>query len=361
VLVAHYEALAVVAGKTKRPGKRVTTIGDGWAKLGVKWDIKVFDEGHRLANPDAQQTKAARKVPADKRLLLSGSVFQNRWEELFGPLQVLFPDRYKSRHRDWNRRFLDYVDNGYGETCIGILPGRAEAMRDELGRFMCYRDKENLAKPCTELVEISDGQRAAYDDLVERCLAELEDGTRIKVSTGVAMLTKLRQVATGLDLFSKQVADSTKLDEAIAVIHRHWDEGHDYVCFVWYKSSALALRDRLAEDGIDSWVVTGDVPMKDRDHAIRAFTAGERRVFIGTIPTLGESVNLQRANHVIRIDRSFNPALNQQAVDRVDRQGQTRDVFLTDIIARDTVDELVVMPKLLNKEALRAAVFPAAA
>jgi SNF2 family DNA or RNA helicase len=73
---------------------------------------------------------------------------------------------------------------------------------------------------------------------------------------------------------------------------------------------------------MDSWVVTGDVPRRTAPRHPR-FQAGERRVFIGTIPTLGESVNLQRANHVIRVDRSFNPALNQQAVDRVDRQGQS--------------------------------------
>lgn len=357
VLVVHYEALAVIAGKNKPDGKKHTTILDGWKKLKIRWDIKVFDEGHRLANVKSMQSRAALKVPAAKALLLSGSVFQNRWEELFGPLKVLFPTRYKAADRDWNLRFLDYVANGYGRTCIGVLPERVGAMRDELGRFMAYRDKVSLAIPSVVKVQMSAEQARVYAELVEQCLSELEDGTRIKVTTGVAMLTKLRQVATGLDLFSKQVADSTKLDAAIRIIQRDWDRGDDYVVFCWYKSSAAALEARLAALGIDSWVITGDVKMKDRDDAIRRFTAGEKRVMIGTIPTMGESVNLQRANHVIRLDRSFNPALNLQAVDRVDRQGQTREVYLDDIIAEGTVDELVVLPKLMNKEALAAAVF----
>jgi SNF2 family DNA or RNA helicase len=78
---------------------------------------------------------------------------------------------------------------------------------------------------------------------------------------------------------------------------------------------------------------------------------------IGSIATMGESVNLQRANRVIRIELSFNPALNQQAVDRCDRQGQERTVYCHDIVARNTVDTAVVEPTLGNKEALRAVVF----
>ncbi len=72
---------------------------------------------------------------------------------------------------------------------------------------------------------------------------------------------------------------------------------------------------------------------------------------------MGESVNLQRANHVIRVELAFNPALNQQAVDRCDRQGQERTVYCTDIVAEGTVDMSVMEPTLANKEALRALVF----
>ena len=57
------------------------------------------------------------------------------------------------------------------------------------------------------------------------------------------------------------------------------------------------------------------------------------------------------------MDRSFNPAMNQQAVDRCDRQGQKRGVYLTDIVAENTVDDLVVLPNLANKDALRGVVF----
>lgn len=368
VLVAHYEGIVTVAGKKthktdRRTGREVKLkkpkMREGWSKLGIHWDIKVADEGHRFSNPDTQQSKAWQKIKADQRLLLTGSSFQNKWEELFGQLHAVYPERYKYIARDWTARFLDYVENGYGRICVGILPERIEAMRDELGRFMVLREKVNLAQRTEVKVQLSDGQRQVYDDLAEFCMAELPDGSRLKTETGVSMLGRLRQAASGLNLLSKRVDDSSKLDAAIATIQQRMPEGDDFVCFTWYKESAYALRDRLAELDIRSYVICGDTLQDERALQIKAFQHPDCpvRVMIGTIATMGESINLQRANHVIRIDRSFNPALNQQAVDRVDRQGQTRDVYLTDIVAEDTVDAFVVMPTIINKEAMRAIVF----
>lgn len=388
VLVVHYEALALIAGISyKRKGtareyvgrehlKPTLTsaernrldederrcyrkvMGKGWDKLG-EWDLFVADEAHRLANPDAQMTRAAKKVPAAKRLALSGSIIQNRVEELFSPLQWLFPASYKSAWRDWNDRFLDYVDGGYGKICLGVKPHMVETMRAELGVFMVYRRKEDELDLPERVdhdvrVPLSAKQRKAYDKLVSSCMATLEDGTTLKADEGASMMNKLRQVATGLDLLTDEIVDSSKLDLAVELIEDSPDD--DFVVFSWYKSAVHALADRLAAKKIQSFQVTGDVPHAKRAEAIARFQAGEGRVFIGTIATLGESVNLQRANQVIMLDRSFNPALNGQAVDRAYRQGQRRRVTVTNIIAKDTVDELNVLPTLASKEALRAAI-----
>ncbi len=352
VLIVHYEALAIVAGKAN--GK----LGEGWKKYGT-WDLVVADEAHRLSNPKAQMTKAIKKIPADRRLALSGSIIQNHLEELFSPLQWLFPKSYRSRWRDWNDRYLDYVENGWGRICVGVKPARIKDMRAELGVFMVYRRKEDEIdlpeRTDQELrIELGAPQRKVYDQLVAECMAELDDGTTVKAQLGVAMMGKLRQVATGLDLLSDNVADSTKLDLAVDMIADAQDDA--IVVFSWYKAAVHALADRLAARGIESFTVTGDVPHAKRADVIARFQAGERRVFIGTLATLGESVNLQRANNVIVLDRSFNPALNAQAEDRVYRQGQKRPVTITHIIAKDTVDELNVLPTLANKQALRAAI-----
>lgn len=367
VLVVHYEALSVIAGKTRTETKRTkddgtpimkTVLGDGWKKLGIEWDLIVTDEDHRLSNNDAQMTKAIKKIPRDKLLLMSGSIIQNHLEELYSPHARAFPDRYRSKWRDWNDRFLDYVDSGYAKVCVGVQSQAVAPMRKELGVWMVYRRKEDeLDLPPKTVVDVrldlSPAQRQVYDDLVQECLAELPTGDRIKTEDGIAMLGKLRQVATGLDLLGG-MADSTKLDYAVEMILDGEDD--EFVVFSWYKSAVAALEQRLAAKGVESWVVTGDVKQADRDTAIQRFTAGEKRVFIGTLSTLGESVNLQRANNAVFLDRSWNPGTNSQATDRVFRQGQKRPVTITHLIAKDTVDELNVLPTLANKEALRAAI-----
>lgn len=347
VLVIHYEALAVIA--RGRSGDR------GWDRYG-EWDLVVADEAHRISNPQAKMSRTLKKIKTKHKLALSGSVIQNHAEELFSQLQWLYPDRYSSKWRDWNDRYLDYVDSGYANVCVGIRIERLPELRDELGRFMVYRRKEDeLDLPPlveeTRKVELSRLQRKVYDDLAETYFADLGNEEHIKAANAISLLTKLRQVATGLDLVGTSISDSAKLDLATELITDNPDEA--FVVFSWFKGAADALAERLRGLGVESFVVTGDTKQRDRADAIERFQAGERRVFIGTISTLGESVTLSRASNVIFLDRSWNPAANDQAKDRCYRIGQTRPVTVTYIVAADTVDEYSVTPTLTDKQALR--------
>lgn len=345
VFVVHYEALAIIGGDT----------GKGWSKLPT-WDLVVADEVHRIANPKTKMAKALKKIPALYKLGLSGSIIQNHAEELYSPLNWLFPKSYKSKWRDWNDRFLDYVDSGYARVCVGIKIEKLEEMRKELGVFMTYRRKEDeLDLPErteeTRYVELSSAQSKAYRELQETCLTVLEDGSVVKAADGLVLLTRLRQVATGLDLVSGGVADSTKQDLAVELIQDNADDA--FVVFSWYKAAAYSLGERLTGLGIQNYVVTGDVNHAKRAEYIKEFQAGSGRVFIGTLSTLGESVTLHRASNAIFLDRSWNPGVNTQAADRIYRIGQTKPVTITHIVAKGTVDELRVAPVIADKDALR--------
>lgn len=350
VLVVHYEALALVANRRKD--------GRGWDALG-EWDLIVADEAHRIKNPKAKMTRALKKIPARAKLALSGSIIENHVEELFSPLQWLFPDSYRSKWRDWNDRFLDYVDGPFGRLCVGVKPERLEELRHELGVFMVYRRKEDELDlpPKTEqtlLVDLTPSQRRVYEELRDSCVATLDSGETLSADEGLVMLTRLRQLATGLDLVSDEVQDSAKLDVAEDLILDNADEA--FVVFSWYKAAAAAMYRRLLLHGVECYLVDGDVSHAKRAEKIEAFQSGKGRVFIGTLSTLGESVNLQRASQAIFLDRSWNPAMNVQAADRIYRHGQEKPVTITHLVARDTVDELRVLPALANKEALRRSI-----
>lgn len=344
VLIVHYEALAILEA-------------EGWWKRLGEWDLIVADEAHRIKNTKAKMTKALKKIPAKHKLALSGSIVMNHAEELFSPLQWLFPDRYKAKWRDWNDRYLEYVDSGFGKVCVGLKEGREDAMRQELGGFMAYRRKSDELDlpPKTEqtlLVDLSPKQRRAYNEVRDQFWTVLDDGQVIKTDNVLAQLTALRQIATGLDLEGGTVTDSTKLDLALEMIRDNEDEA--FVVFSWFKANARAAAAAL---GDEAYLVTGDVPHQKRADMIAAFQAGERRVFVGTLATLSESVNLQRASNAVFLDRHWTPATNIQAADRIYRIGQTRPVTITHLVARDTVDELRVLPALASKEALRRSIF----
>lgn len=354
VLVVHYEVLSIIAGKKKITKSR-TDLGRGWDKLGT-WDIVIADEVHRTKEVKSQMTRALKRIPTHHKLALSGSIIQNHAEELFSVFQWLFPEVYKSKWRDWNDRYLDFVDGPFGKVCLGIKTDRIEEMRQELGVFMTYRRKEDELDlpPKTSqdlLVDITPGQRKVYDDLLRTCMASLPDGTVVKAADGLVVLGRLRQVASGLDLLSTGVSDSSKLDLAVEIIRDNPDEA--FVVFGWYKASLHALAERLQADGIETFNVDGDVPHDVRSDYIERFQAGEAQVFLGTLATLSESVTLHRASNAIFLDRSWNPAQNVQAEDRIYRIGQSKPVTITHIIAKGTVDELRVLPTIANKEALR--------
>ncbi len=347
VLITHYESLNLVCNERKDK--------KGWDRYG-EWDMVVADEAHRLANPSTLMNRGIRRIPTKYKLALSGSIIQNHPEEIFGVLTWLFPTQYSRKWADWNDRYLDYVKSGYGKVLIGPKPKRIEAMRKELGVFTVYRRKrDELDLPDkteqTLYVDLSPAQRKAYDSLRDEYVATLDSGENVVAIQPVVMLTRLRQVASGLGLVSGEVTDSSKLDLAVELLQDDPDEA--YVVFTWFKAAANELAERL---GGDAFVVTGDTKARDRAVAIKAFQEGAGRVFIGTISTLGESVNLHRAANAIRLDRSWNPAANEQAEDRIYRIGQDRPVTITDIVARNTVDDMRVMPKLADKNALRRAI-----
>lgn len=344
ILVVHYEALAII-GEDKR--------GTGWAKYG-EWDMVIADEAHRIKNPNAKMTRALKKVPTKKKVALSGSIIENHAEELFSPLNWLYPKHYKAKWRDWNDRFLDYVEGNFGKEFVGIKMDKLDELRRELGVFMVYRRKEDeldLPKRTdqTLYVELTPGQRKVYNELAMSCVAQIDEKTTLKASDGLPMLTALRQIASGLDLVGEEIRDSSKIDLALEMIEDNPDE--PTVVFVWYKAMAYAIQQRLGEDRC--FVVTGDVKHENRTDMIERFQKGERSVFIGTLATLGESVNLQRASQAILLDRHWNPGTNVQAEDRIYRMGQKNPVTITHVIAKDTVDEHRVLPTITNKEALR--------
>lgn len=143
-----------------------------------------------------------------------------------------------------------------------------------------------------------------------------------------------------------------KLDFALHELEEESDA--QFVVFTWYKDPGKALAERLGDDVV---VVDGDVPIRQRAELLARHRKGQARILVGSIATLGESHNFQYVHEGIRLDRDWNPQVNDQTTDRLYRDGQKHPVTFRDLWAKDTVDMLRVWPVLASKESLRRAIF----
>lgn len=360
VFIIHYEALGVIAdgggGKNSQGGK-----GKGWDALGT-WDACIFDEGHKLAssNPNSpgknpQRWKALhylRKQHVKHAINLTGSGIMNHEEDLFGQLNFILPNTYKAKWADWNDRYLDFVKVGDKRICIGFQADKLPQLRKELGVFTVYRTKREVFPDMPEPIitdlklDLHPEQRKVYEQLADEHWAMVENNG-IRAVNPISLLTKLRQVATYWP-----GVPSIKLDTAIAEMEDLHDQ--QFVVFTWFKEPGRALVDRYGEDCV---VVDGDVPIRHRADLLRQHAEGRARILVGSIATLGESLNLQYCNEAIRLDRDWNPETNRQTVRRLDRKGQENLVTMRDLWANDTVDMLNVFPTIVGKESLRRAIY----
>lgn len=363
VFIIHYEALALIAGTRKKPdNEAITQVLDGWDKL-PEWDLMIFDEGHRLAsmNPNTpvkvgkntQLGKATMRARARARYAvnLTGSAVMNHPNDLFGQLHYLYPDRYARKGLDWEKRYLDFVETDHKRVCIGWKPETLTELRDELGVFSVHRKIDDVLDLPPMIhqeikLDLLLAQRKAYEEMRDQYWAEVESGV-IKAANALAHLTQLRQIATWVEGLP-----SAKIDFTLSTLEEEPDA--QFAVFTWYKPPGRALADLLGDQAV---VVDGDVSAKQRAAALESHRLGRSRVLIGSIATIGESLNLQYMHQAIRLDRHWNPGVNAQTERRLHRHGQTDNVVLRDLIARDTVDELRVQPALTDKESLRKAVF----
>jgi SNF2 family DNA or RNA helicase len=364
VLIIHYQAIRTLAGdKTvnHRDGTSHTTKagGNGWDALG-DWDVMVYDESHRLAsyNPNSSKnTQEGRALSHLRRkhvkyaVNLSGSGVMNKPDDLFGQLNFLYPSIYKAKWADWNDRYVDYVMVQNRRVAIGWKLDKLPELHKELGVFMVYRNKSEvfdlpeIIKQDIEL-DLLPAQQKVYNSVRDEFWAQIESGM-IKADSSMDQMNKLRQIATAWP-----DVPSAKLDFAMAEMEEEPDA--QFVIFTWYKRPGRILAERLGDQAV---VVDGDVSRADRTRNLRAHEDGKARVLIGSIAVIGESFNFQYCHEAIRLDRHWNPEINGQTIDRLQRNGQTERVTFRDLWSKGTVDLLNLRPNLLSKESMRMALY----
>ncbi|WP_425576597.1 DEAD/DEAH box helicase [Nocardioides nanhaiensis] len=328
----------------------------------VPWDLVVADEAQHVKNPRASTARMLRRIPSRARVALTGTPVENELVELWAILDWCIPGLLGSRNA-FRKAWAQPIESGKE-------PAKAAQFAELVGPFLLRRRKSDPGiapelPPKTEtdhLLGLTREQVVLYEafvrDTMERIERADEDARRGMV---LALLTGLKQICNHPAQFLRQSGAvrlrgrSEKLellDELLATILA---EDGAVLVFTQYVAMARLLVDHLAAAGVPHQLLHGGTPVREREQMVARFQAGEVPVFLLSLKAGGTGLNLTRADHVVHVDRWWNPAVEEQATDRAYRIGQTRPVQVHRLVTRGTVEERVAQ-LLARKQALADAV-----
>ncbi len=317
---------------------------------GWKFGYVILDESQAIKNPSSQVRKAVQLLQARNRLVLSGTPVQNNTFDLYAQMDFLNPGMLGSA--DFFRgEFATPIDkNGNKEA--------AARLRKLVYPFILRRTKEQVAGDLpdkTEMIlwcEMGAEQRKIYnsfkehyrDSILDRIAEEGVGKSSIYILEG---LTKLRQICDSPAILREKENEaypnvSTKLEELIREIEENTGN-HKALVFSQFTSMLHLIREALQQRGISYLYLDGSMPAEARRRSVLQFQEDETtRVFLISLKAGGVGLTLTAADYVYLVDPWWNPAAEQQAIDRSHRIGQVKKVFAYRMICKDTVEEKIL-------------------
>jgi non-specific serine/threonine protein kinase len=328
--------------------------------LKIFFDYVILDESQAIKNPSSKVTKAASLLTAKNRVCMSGTPLQNNTFDIFAQMNFLNPGLLGSVEF-FRNEFATPIDK-FGEQ------EQKDHLRKLLYPFILRRTKEQVAKDLPEKTEtilfcemekeqrkIYDAYRNSYRDKIMGTIDQ--QGIEKSQLTILQGLMKLRQICDSPAILNEEDRypnHSIKLDELAREIEENIGE-HKALIFSQFLGMLGLIRDKLKEDGIKYEYFDGSTSPPDREKAIQSFqNDDEVRVFLISLKAGGVGLNLTAADYVYIVDPWWNPAVEQQAIDRTHRIGQTKNIFAYRMICIDTIEDKILQlqerKKILAKE-----------
>ena len=330
----------------------ITTYGtlrsDIQVLMKILYDYVVLDESQAIKNPSSKVTKAATLLTAKNRVCMSGTPLQNNTFDVFAQMNFLNPGLLGSLEF-FRNEFATPIDK-FGEQ------EQKEHLRKLLYPFILRRTKEQVAKDLPEKTEtilfcemdkeqrkIYDAYRNSYRDKILGVINEHGiDKSQLTILQG---LMKLRQICDSPAILNEEEKfpnHSIKLDELTREIQENIGE-HKALVFSQFLGMLALIREKLSEAGIAYEYFDGSTSSPERQRAIDNFQNNDScRVFLISLKAGGVGLNLTAADYVYIVDPWWNPAVEQQAIDRTHRIGQTKNIFAYRMICIDTIEDKIL-------------------
>ncbi|PMB13735.1 ATP-dependent helicase, partial [Fischerella thermalis CCMEE 5282] len=317
---------------------------------GVAWQGIVLDEAQNIKNAEAKQSQAVRQLEANYRIALTGTPVENRLQELWSILDFLNPG-YLGNKQFFQRRFAMPIEK-YGDTSSLnqlrslVQPFILRRLKTDREIIQDLPEKQEMNVFCGLSLE----QAELYQKVVEESLAEIETAEGMQRRGMIlALLVKLKQVCNHPAQYLKKTTLSEpqlsgKLLRLQEMLEEVLSEGDRALIFTQFAEWGKLLKPYLEQQlGREIFFLYGSTSKKQREEMIDRFQHDPQGppIMILSLKAGGVGLNLTRANHVFHFDRWWNPAVENQATDRVFRIGQTRNVQVHKFVCTGTLEEKI--------------------
>ncbi|MFO1463708.1 MAG: SNF2-related protein [bacterium] len=314
-----------------------------------RWRTVILDEAQNIKNFRSKTALLVKELQSEQRWALSGTPLENHLSELWSIFDFLMPG-FLGSYPHFKRKYQQPVENDQSAE-------QMERLRRRIFPFVLRRLKDEVAKelpPKTEVTqycEMTSEQQKLYHEMLASCrrqvFSEIEQKgiERSQVSILTALL-RLRQVCCHPELlgptFQKRSIVSGKMETFQDLVTEVLSEGHRILVFSQFVEMLSLLRIWLEEEGIAYEYLDGRT--RKREEKIKRFNSDPNiPIFLVSLRAGGTGLNLTGADYVIHYDPWWNPAVQDQATDRVHRLGQTKHVFAYKLITKDSVEEKILL------------------
>ncbi len=304
-----------------------------------------IDEAQFIKNANSISAKAVKMVESKHRFALTGTPIENSLSELWSIFDFVMP-YYLYSHNQFVERYEKPIVRDQNRKAL-------EDLTKHISPFILRRMKSDVLEELPEKIEskyttdMTEEQKKVYLSYMESIRSELSmdlskgaaEHNRIKI---LAALTRLRQIcchpATFVDNFD---GGSGKLDLLMDILPDIILNGHRILIFSQFTSMLQIIATELRKQDVEYYYLEGSTPVEERARYVKEFNEGQRKVFLISLKAGGTGLNLTGADTVIHYDPWWNPAVEEQATDRVYRIGQKNSVHVIKLLTKGTIEEKI--------------------
>lgn len=316
-----------------------------------KYDVVIFDEAQYLKNIGTTRFKSSEFIKAKFKVALTGTPIENNLSELYSLFHLVASGLLGNR-QDFQRQYVKPE---------ALAKESLEFLRAKLKPLILRRRKQDLSLELPDktenqiYVDFTEKQKELYRNTALSWSQKVNEAINQRGSnqSKIYMLTallRLRQVCS-----DPAALPSVKYDEIppkvsilMDMLEEITEEGHSAIVFTQFMSTFTRLKDLLHKNHIRFYEMSGSTARKDREILLRDFSADHSEkgsVLLMTLKTGGVGLNLTKASYVFHLEPWWNPAVENQATDRVHRLGQNKNVTVYRMIMRESVEEKVELLK----------------